>query len=95
MQTEYATGFSESEFRKVKVGDSKEKVVAMLGDPLFQCSAKISQASGEWLYRRKDSPFYAYVYSRSPNDGSYKIRTVIFDGSSNEVVDVISEFYVD
>ena len=77
--TEYAKGYSDLRFRQISVGDTQERVVDVLGEPLIKGK---SRNRGEW-----------WNYSRSPGSTHYLYRGLqLKDGV---VVAKISHFYVD
>lgn len=53
--TEYAPGFSEQEFRKIRIGDSEESVRAALGAPLKE---QIVAPYTSWLYTADPQPTF-------------------------------------
>lgn len=83
--TEYAPGYSEAAFRSVQIGDSKEEVLALLGEPLLAGTfgTEGTPTWGEWLR-----------YSRSPSGKNYLLRTIVLD-SEGRVLRVVSETYWD
>jgi len=87
--TEYASGYCDKAFRKLNRGMSSSEVRALLGAPL----SKWDLASRRELAGDEFAEMEAWVYSRSKNDGDYRIRTVHFN--SGKVTRVYSEYYVD
>jgi len=77
--TEYAPGYSDKAFRKLRIGMSTGDVVALLGPPLEKGQFTASKETWRW--------------SRSPGDRSYRIRVVIVE--ADRVVQIRSSFYVD
>jgi hypothetical protein len=77
--TEYAPGYSDWRFLKVREGMPAAEVSALLGAPL-----RINESEhGEQVW----------IYSRSPHDTHFRCRTVtVRDGV---VVGIHAEFYVD
>jgi hypothetical protein len=79
--TQYASGYTDSAFRAIRVGMPKEKVRELLGPPLDVGTSDPPKRLEIWRY------------SWSPSDTNYRIRVVhLRDGV---VVDKVSEFYVD
>jgi|GEM_PF-1188669 len=83
--TEYAPGYSEAAFRSVLIGDSREEVIALLGEPLFVHSVGTEGTPtwGEWLR-----------YSRSPSGKNYLVRQFMLD-SEGRVVKILREVWWD
>ena len=79
--TIYATGYLERSFQNLRLGQSQEEVLAILGEPLEMHS----NSSGEKFWR------YSGRGSKYPN---YWIRIVVF-GPSGRVVKKFSELYSD
>lgn len=77
--TQFAAGYSESAFRRVRAGQSEADVLQLLGEPLSRTT-------------EKDGRTYL-KYSRSPTDTHYRNRLVVLKG--NSVIETFSEFYVD
>ena len=78
--TRYASGYTDSAFRSVRVGMSKDEVLGLLGVPL-----------NTWFLDPERLEVWAYTLS--PSDSSYRIRVVHF--REGLVVHKVSEFYVD
>ncbi len=83
--TEYAPGYSEAAFRSVQIGDSREDVIALLGEPLFVHTVGVegTETWGEWLR-----------YSWSPSSKNYLVRQFMLDGEG-QVVKILSEVWWD
>jgi len=79
LETHYAPGYSERRFHEVAVGQSREEVLAQLGEPLKKWSHDTSES---------------WAYSMSPRDTHYWNRVVIFD-AAGRVSRVHSELYLD
>ena len=78
--TEYAKGYTNSRFRQISVGDTKEKVLALLGEPLIKVPQR-PRSNERWMY------------SRSPSSTHYLYRELRF--SDGVVVEKRHYFYVD
>lgn len=78
-ETHYAPGYSEAKFSEVAVGQSREEVAALLGEPLRK-----------WGHDTSES----WSYSESPHDTHYWCRVVVFDATGH-VSKVHAELYVD
>jgi hypothetical protein len=63
--TEYADGFSEERFRRIRAGDSEASVRAALGEPLSVHTI----AAKKFL-----------TYSRSPSSTHFRLRVVVVEG---------------
>jgi hypothetical protein len=61
--TEYAPGYSEEAFRAVEIGDSREEVLCLLGQPL-----RVYGLNGDVL-----------SYSISPSGSNYLVRAIVLD----------------
>jgi len=83
--TEYAPGYSAAAFRSVRIGDSKEEVITLLGEPLFVHSVGVegTETWGEWLR-----------YSWSPSGENYLVRQFMLD-SEGRVVKIARKVYWD
>lgn len=83
--TEYAPGYSEAAFRSVRIGDSREEVIALLGEPLFVHSVGVegTETWGEWLR-----------YFWSPSSENYLVRQFMLD-SEGRVVKILRKVYWD
>jgi len=81
--TVYASGYSESQFRRVRVGMTPIEVDSILGPPLEKNST-----SKRW------SHYENWIYSEPPPIGAnYWRRWVMFDGG--KVVSVVEDYYED
>jgi hypothetical protein len=78
--TTYAQGYSEKAFVSIARGDSKEKVLALLGDPL----SKETTARSEEIWR----------YAAGAPDKNYWFRIVVFD-SGGQVLASERKYFVD
>lgn len=78
-RTEYAPGYTEAAFLSVQIGDSRERVIELLGEPLRVHNDII----GDVL-----------TYSRSPTDKHFRLRAIALDGDDH-VRRVYREFYWD
>jgi hypothetical protein len=67
--TEYASGYSEEAFRAVEIGDSKEEILSLLGQPL-----RVYGIDGE-----------VQSYSRSPSGSNYLMRDIVLDSEGRVV----------
>jgi hypothetical protein len=67
--TEYAPGYSEEAFRAVEIGDSKEGILSLLGQPL-----RVYGIDGE-----------VQSYSRSPSGSNYLMRDIVLDSEGRVV----------
>ena len=67
--TEYAAGYSEEAFRAVEIGDSREEVMCLLGQPLrvYGLDGKVQS------------------YSRSPSGSNYLMRDIVLDSEGRVV----------
>ncbi len=61
--TEYAPGFSESAFRKIKIGDTEASAKAAIGAPL---AGHPSEAYILWIYSSKPQPDFASLGHSDP-----------------------------
>lgn len=78
--TEFARGYSEAAFARIRTGMSMAEVESLLGRPLREYTSYVGTK--------------VWNYSLSPGDTNYRARTLLFDG--RERVDrVLHEFYVD
>jgi outer membrane protein assembly factor BamE (lipoprotein component of BamABCDE complex) len=75
----YASGYTESAFRKIHRGMTEDEVSALLGKPID----RVRRKGDKWLWE----------YSVSPTNRSYRLRSVLF--ANGRVEDVFHEFYVD
>ena len=77
--TQYAPLYNEKSFRKIRKGDSIERVLELIGPPLDQ------KIQNDEIY---------YWYTRSPGRTHYWFRLIIF-GKDKKVKGIEYEFYVD
>ena len=77
--TEYGAGYSDEAFAKVTLGMNARDVLALLGPPLE--TRPLGGAKETWRW------------SRSPNDGIYRMRAVVVD--SDRVIEIHTEFRAD
>lgn len=77
--TEYAPGYSDEGFLRVRRGMSEQEVLAILGSPLG--TVDLAESRQSW------------VYSRSPGHKSYRVRCFVFE--DRRVAEIIHEFYID
>ena len=86
LATVYAAGYSEGEFRRVRVGMTPEQVASRLGSPLRKDST-----SPRW------SPLENWIYSDPPPPGTlgdnYWRRWVMFEGG--KVIAIVDDYYED
>lgn len=84
--TVYASGYSETQFRRVQIGMTRTKVESILGRPLRNDS--ISQGG---------SNYETWIYSEPPPSGTigdnYWRRWVIFE--NGKVSAIVDDYYVD
>ena len=78
-RTEYAPGYTKAAFLAVQIGDSRERVIELLGEPLVVHDDTI----GDVL-----------TYSRSPTYKHFRLRSIALD-SKGRVRRVYREFYWD
>jgi hypothetical protein len=78
--TEYAPGYSEEAFRVVQIGDSKEEILSLLGQPLRVYDLGIHRE--------------VLSYSMSPSGSNYLMRDIVLD-SEGRVVEIRSQVYWD
>lgn len=78
--TEYAPGYTEKGFREVRLGQTRDDVIALLGQPLHKRSVRKGAAEG-WLY------------SQSPGSRDYRYREIQF--ADGLVTHRIHYYYVD
>ena len=85
--TVFADGYTDEAFRTVRATMKREEVYALLGPPINQRQHpdefKSRPAPGETVE----------CWTRTPNDGDYKVREIVFKGDI--VVRRYSEFYFD
>lgn len=80
-ETTYAKGYSDKAWDEVKINDTFEKVLKLLGEPLK-------------IYKANDGSFsYHYTY-QGPRDTNYRIRAIFFN-KEGRVIEKLKEFYVD
>jgi hypothetical protein len=93
LSTVYASGYSESQFRRLRIGMTREQVESIVGPPLRKDST-----SQRW------SPFENWIYSEPPPLGvvygpggeDYWRRWVMFDpNNNNKIIAIIDDYYVD
>jgi hypothetical protein len=77
--TVYAGRFNEKLFKKIKIGDSKERVISLIGNPLRKYF--VNNVEHWW-------------YSVSPSSGSFFKRAVEFSGDG-KVTEIQHYFYLD
>lgn len=77
--TEYAPGYSEKKFARLKPGMTMDEVEERLGRPLQ-----------EYVIGGEE---FGWKYTRSPRDMSYRVRVVVF--KAGLVSEIIHEFYMD
>jgi hypothetical protein len=78
--TVYATGYTDSGFRRIRQGMSSNDVLSILGPPLAK-------------YDLKNPHRVLWQYSKEIEDLSFSVRNVIFKDAF--VCEVICEYYVD
>jgi len=78
--TEYAPGYSEEAFRIVQIGDSKEEILSLLGQPLRVYDPGLDRE--------------VLSYSMSPSGSNYLMRDIVLD-SEGRVVEIRSQVYWD
>lgn len=79
LETEWAPNYREFEFHRIQPGETREQVLARLGEPL----ERFARGARE-----------SWVYTRSPNSNHYWYRVVYFD-SSGRVESTYHELYFD
>lgn len=77
--TEYAFGYSDQAFRRIKIGMTAEEVIGTLGPPLDK--ADLSGGLETWRW------------ARSRRDQSYRVRVILF--KDGRVIQIRTKFYVD
>ena len=77
--TEYAPGYSDAGFRHIDQGMSTNEVTRVLGPPLSKAAL--------------EGDHETWRYSRSPHDGNYRIRAILFE--RGRVTRIVHEFYLD
>ena len=80
-ETVYAKGYSDKAWNEVKINDTKERVIQLLGDPLK-------------IYKSDDGSSSYYYTDQGPKDTNYRMRTIIFN-KEGRVIEKVREFYVD
>jgi hypothetical protein len=82
LNTRCAPGYSEEAFKTIEVGDSEEKVLDLLGNPLER-SSDVNNPAREYLW---------YTKPIGPSE-NYLLRNIVIEGG--EVVRVYSEDWWD
>jgi hypothetical protein len=77
--TEYGAGYSDEAFARVTLGMTARDVLSLLGPPLE--TRVLGRARETWQW------------SRSPSDGSYRMRALVID--TERVIEIHSEFRAD
>ncbi|WP_028582186.1 hypothetical protein [Desulfogranum japonicum] len=80
--TVYSEGYSEKKYKSIDLGMSKEKVLKILGKPLY--------TNEKWEAKKSEDRWW---YTKSPGDTHYRIREIRF--SNNQVTEKHHEYYVD
>jgi hypothetical protein len=88
VDTEYAPGYSEAAFDSIQIGDSEEKVLAVLGEPIDRVTLDPSNC-GDCT---QTMTFLAY--SHSPSSASYVSRVIVID-DAGRVIEIRHEVYWD
>lgn len=88
--TVWATGYSDNRWRSIHAGMTREEVYAVLGPPL---EIRLSPTLFDFDTPRQNPGEVVECWTRTPNNGSYSIRQLVFKG--DDVVDKINEFYID
>lgn len=78
--TEYAPGYSDDTFRAIKVGDTSDRVLLELGDPLATVNDRAESSR-------------VLFFTRSPQSTHYRLRAIRIDDGL--VKEVIAKVYVD
>ncbi len=81
-ETIYAKGYSPELWKSIKLGDSREKVLTILGQPL-----------DKFLNKRGEVTAF-YYSSQGPKNTNYRVRLIIFD-ESGIVIEKNNYFYLD
>ena len=81
-ETIYAKGYSPKHWKRIKLGDSREKVLKILGEPLKK------------LLNRKDEARAFFYSSQGPKNTNYRVRSIIFN-ESGMVIEKNNYFYLD
>lgn len=86
VDTEYAPGYSDWEFRLIRPGMTMDAVRRHLGAPLdaYDIPKETDRCGNTRI---------GWRYSRTPSDASDSVRVLLFD--CGRVSEVIHEFYVD
>jgi hypothetical protein len=80
-ETIYAKGYSYKAWKKVKIDDTIDRVLKLLGKPLK-------------IFKSDDgSSSYYYTY-QGPKDTNYRMRAIIFN-NKGRVIKKVREFYMD
>lgn len=78
--TEWAPGYTDEGFRAARAGMTRREIYALLGPPLYTWENYGGAEVVEW-------------WTRSPEDGHYRQRAVIFHG--DKAVRKVGQFWVD
>ena len=79
-ETDYAKGYTNEAFRRIKVGQTQDEVIEIVGEPFNYERVKLRSRS-RWMY------------SRSPNSRHYLHRGIRFE--DGHVIEVEHHFYFD
>ena len=80
--TVYAPRYTDSSFRKIKIGMTEQDVMELVGKPLEA-----------YAVERRGRQCVGWRFSRSEKGTSYKVRSILF--SDGRVFEVFRDFYLD
>ena len=80
-ETVYAKGYSLKSFKQVRINDSADKVIHLLGEPLAKDKVR-------------DDHVVFYYSEQGPKDTNYRERKIVFN-REGKVKKIIREFYID
>ncbi|NCC60610.1 MAG: hypothetical protein EOM12_06655 [Verrucomicrobiae bacterium] len=105
LDTEYAPGYSEVEFKRLKTGDTLETVLERIGKPL-RFAVLIKNTNGVWYtpehskdsailsqWNDEDSFLHLFYSEPGPDNDIYRIREVLIE--KGIVVEIRTGIYTD
>jgi outer membrane protein assembly factor BamE (lipoprotein component of BamABCDE complex) len=78
INTYFSSGYTEEGFNQIQTGDSKERVLELVGKPLMRCEPPRDCSNSVWTYAYQSETFdlFAWFYRELQFDSDDKVQEI-------------------